>query len=195
MSKYQSKREKIMGESISKSKKIKWEYILPVAALISVVVYFMLSNNVSTNSAIESGPTVFKKGVKYGATPIQMRTVKDVIINNDELSIPLSAVKDYKIIYYEYAKYGKTVPLMSFITASGKLVSAVSMCEPCNSNKFHIEGDKLVCNFCDTIWTLDGLYGIEGGCTNYPPDVIRSTIKGNRVYLSEQEIRNWKRRV
>lgn len=195
MSKYQSKREKIMGESVSKSKKIKWEYILPAAALISVVVYFMLSNNVSTNPAIENSPIVFKKGVKYGTQPLQMKTVKDVIINNGELSIPISAVKDSKIVYYEYSKDGKTVPLMSFITASGKLVSAVSMCEPCNSNKFHIEGDKLVCNFCDTIWTLDGLYGIEGGCINYPPDVIRSTIKGNRVYLSEQEIRNWKRRV
>jgi uncharacterized membrane protein len=84
---------------------------------------------------------------------------------------------------------------MAYITPSGKLVSAVSMCEPCRSTKFHIEGEEMVCNACGTRWTMEGLQGISGGCVAYPPDVLAHTIEGGKVKIQDTIILDWKPRA
>ena len=87
------------------------------------------------------------------------------------------------------------IPLLSYITQSGRVVTAVSMCEPCRSTRFHIEDKKIVCNACGTEWNLETLKGIQGGCLNYPPDVIPSTIEKDRIQIDEKNVTQWKPRV
>lgn len=121
-------------------------------------------------------------------------------VRGGTLEISLDAVKEKKMVSFAYGKYGKQgqqrpLPLMAYIAPSGKLITAVSMCEPCRSTKFHIDGERLSCNTCGTKWELENLHGIEGGCLKYPPEVIAHTIRGNKILIKEADILSWKPRV
>ena len=111
------------------------------------------------------------------------------------IELPLDAVKEKKLISFSYGNKEKRLPLMAYITPSGKLVTAMSVCEPCRSNKFHIEGNNMVCNSCFTKWDLETLEGLSGGCLKYPPDVLAHTVQGNKIAIREKDVLNWKPRI
>src|SRR4030043_469882 len=112
-----------------------------------------------------------------------------------KISIPLDVVKEKKMVRFEYENNGNKIPLLAYITQTGRVVTAVSMCEPCRSTRFHINETKIVCNACATEWNLETLKGIQGGCLNYPPDIIPSTIEKDRIQIDEKIITQWKPRV
>lgn len=186
----ETKREKLLAEK-KKFPLVKVIVILLVAAI--PLAWFALRNSPEAVSGSISGTQVLEK-VSYKSQNIRMTPV-DSVAGSGTIEIPVEIVKDKKIVYFEYNTGGKQVPLMAYITSSGKLVTAVSMCEPCRSTKFHIEGDEMVCNACGTRWTLEGLQGISGGCLAYPPDVVAHTIEGGKVKIQETVILGWKPRV
>jgi len=104
-------------------------------------------------------------------------------------------VKEKKMVRFEYSGKGVNIPLLAYVTQSGRVVTAVSMCEPCKSTRFRIQDKNLVCNACNTEWDLETLKGIKGGCLNYPPDVIPSTIEKGRIIIDEKVVTQWKPRV
>jgi uncharacterized membrane protein len=116
-------------------------------------------------------------------------------VENGKISIPLDVVMEKKIVRFEYEGQGLKIPLLSYITLAGRVITAVSMCEPCRSTRFHIKDKTLVCNACNTEWNLDSLKGIRGGCIDYPPEVIPSTVEKGRVLIDEKVVLNWKPRV
>ena len=65
-------------------------------------------------------------------------------VENGKISIPLDMVKEKKMVRFEYKGNGVKIPIVSYITPAGKVVTAVSMCEPCRSTRFHIK-DKSSC--------------------------------------------------
>ncbi|HSB04378.1 MAG TPA: Fe-S-containing protein, partial [Thermodesulfobacteriota bacterium] len=104
-------------------------------------------------------------------------------------------VMEKKIVRLEYEGKDAVIPLVAYITQAGKVVTAVSMCEPCRSTRFHIKEKTLVCNACATEWNLETLQGISGGCLNYPPDVLPSTIGNGKILIDEKIVQQWKPRV
>lgn len=186
----ETKREKLLAEK-KKFPLVKVIVILLVAAI--PLAWFILRNSPEAASGSVAGTQITEK-VSYKSQNIRMTPV-DSVAGSGTIEIPVEIVKDKKIVYFEYNKGGKQVPLMAYITSSGKLVTAVSMCEPCRSTKFHIEGDEMVCNACGTRWTLEGLQGISGGCLAYPPDVVAHTIEDGKVKIQETIILDWKPRV
>ena len=104
-------------------------------------------------------------------------------------------MKNNKLVSFEYVRPDGRIPLLAYITPAGKLVAAVSVCEPCNSTRFHIEGNHMVCNSCSTRWDLETLKGISGGCLNYPPDTLPHEIQGGKLTIKEVDLKNWKPRV
>jgi len=114
---------------------------------------------------------------------------------NGKISIPLDVVMEKKMVRFEYEGNGIRIPLLSYITQSGRVVTAVSMCEPCRSTRFHIKDKTIVCNACYTEWNLETLQGIKGGCLNYPPDIIPSKVEKNQILIDEKVVLNWKPRV
>ena len=50
-------------------------------------------------------------------------------------------------------------------------------------------------NACNTEWSLETLKGIKGGCVNYPPEVIPSTVEKDRVLIEEKIVLDWKPRT
>jgi hypothetical protein len=186
----ESKREKLLAGK-KKLPLVKIIVVLLVAAI--PLAWFLFRNSSEAGSGGIFGTQVVGK-VSYKDQSIRM-TMVDASSNGGYTEIPADVVKDKKIVYFEYNKGGKKVPLMAYIAPSGKLVTAVSMCEPCRSTKFHIEGEEMVCNACGTRWTLEGLKGVSGGCLAYPPDVVAHTLEGGKVKVPETIILGWKPRV
>ena len=134
------------------------------------------------------------ENVSYEKQSVTMTEV-EAISGKGLVGVPVDLVKKNKLIYFEYQRKDGRIPLLAYITPAGKLVTAVSMCEPCNSTRFHIEGDQMVCNACSTRWDLETLKGISGGCLGYPPDVLRHTVNGDKITIQEMDLQNWKPRV
>jgi uncharacterized membrane protein len=191
-SSFQDKKEKVLGE---KKRKHLWIPIslAVVAAALVVVGYWVIQGNTGANPKVSSQPKVIEK-VDYSGKTIRMTDIQ-AKVQNGKISIPLDVVKEKKMVYFQYEGNGVIIPLLAYITQSGRVVTAVSMCEPCRSTRFHINDKKIVCNACATEWNLETLKGIQGGCLNYPPDVIPSTIEKDRIQIDEKIVTQWKPRV
>jgi len=188
----QDKKEKVLGE---KKRKHLWIPIslAVVAAALVVAGYWVIQGNTGANPKVSSQPKVIEK-VDYSGKTIRMTDIQ-AKVKNGKISIPLDVVKEKKMVYFQYEGNGVIIPLLAYITQSGRVVTAVSMCEPCRSTRFHINDKKIVCNACATEWNLETLKGIQGGCLNYPPDVIPSTIEKDRIQIDEKIVTQWKPRV
>ena len=189
-SSFQDKKEKVLGE---KRRNLHWVPIsLAVfAILLAGVSYWIIEGNTGSNPKFSTQPKLTEK-VDYTGQSVQMADIQ-AKVENGKISIPLDVLKEKKMVRFEYQ--GNGVPLLAYVAPSGRVVTAVSLCEPCRSTRFHIEEKKIVCNACATEWNLETLKGIQGGCLNYPPDVIPSTIEKDRIQIDEKIVTQWKPRV
>jgi len=191
-SSFQDKKEKVLGEK--KSKRVLIPISLSVFAIVLIGVgYWIIEGNTGSNPKVSSQPKVSEK-VDYAGQTVRMTDIQ-AKVKNGKISIPLELVKEKKMVYFQYEGNGKIVPLLAYITQSGRVVTAVSMCEPCRSTRFHINDKKIVCNACATEWNLETLKGIQGGCLNYPPDIIPNTMEKDRIQIDEKIVTQWKPRV
>ncbi|MGB9627577.1 MAG: Fe-S-containing protein [Thermodesulfobacteriota bacterium] len=188
---FQDKKEKVLGGK----KKPYWIPMLIslVAIALGGIGYWVISKDSGANPKLSSQPKV-RERVDYYDQLIKMTDIQ-AKIEKGKISIPLSMVREKKMVRFEYDGNGVKIPLLAYITPSGRVITAVSMCEPCRSTRFHINGNKLVCNACYTEWDIETLKGIQGGCLNYPPDVIPSTIEGDQIRIDEKVVSQWKPRV
>ena len=189
-SSFQDKKEKILGQK----KKAPWVLVslIIVAAVLAGVAYWVIAGGTKADSKIASQRVV--QGVDYTGQTVQMADIQ-AKVENGKISIPLDVVKEKKMVRFEYEGKGLKIPLLSYITLAGRVVTAVSMCEPCRSTRFHIKDKTLVCNACYTEWNLETLQGIKGGCMNYPPEVIPNTVENDRILIDENVVLGWKPRV
>jgi uncharacterized membrane protein len=191
-SSFQDKKEKVLGERKRKP------YWLPIslaviAVILAAVGYWLVKGDTEADLRVSSQPKVIEK-VDYSGQTIRMTDIQ-AKVQNGKISIPLEVVKEKKMVRFEYENNGLKIPLLSYITQSGRVVTAISMCEPCRSTRFHINDKKIVCNACATEWNLETLKGIQGGCLNYPPDIIPSTIEKDHIQIDEKMVTQWKPRV
>ena len=163
-----------------------------IAFVLGGIGYWLIGGRGSTQSKPPSQKVTGR--VDYTGQTISMVDIQ-AEVESGKVSIPLDVVMEKKIVRFEYEGHGLKVPLLSYITLAGRVVTAVSMCEPCRSTRFHIKDKALVCNACYTEWNLDGLKGIRGGCMDYPPEVIPSTVENGMVVIDEKVVLNWKPRV
>lgn len=188
---FQDKREKVLGEQ---KKNFPW---MPVSLIIFAfalggIAYWLIWGSSSSPSKIPSQKVT--RGVDYTGQTVAMTDIQ-AKVEGGKISIPLDVVMEKKIVRFEYEGQGQRIPLLSYITLAGRVVAAISMCEPCRSTRFHIKDKTLVCNACYTEWNLESLKGIKGGCMNYPPEIIPSTVEKGRVVIDEKVVLNWKPRV
>ncbi len=147
------------------------------------------------NPVIERQPSVAMSTMYTGQTIEQYEAVPKV--EENRISIPLSLLLEKKIVAFDYRMETTTVPLLAFINSDGRLVTAIRLCEPCNSKTFRIEGTELACGNCETHWKLSNLEGVQGSCQKYPPSPIPSVVDGKdgQVVIDKAAIRNWKIRI
>lgn len=191
-SSFQDKKEKVLGEKKEKSFWVMVSLMI-IAIVLGGIAYWIIWGNSGTDPKVSTQPKVNGK-VDYTGQTIQMLDIQ-AKVENGIISIPLNEVKEKKMVRFEYNGKGGAIPLLAYITPAGRVVAAVSMCEPCRSTRFHINDKKIVCNACNTEWNLETLKGIQGGCLNYPPDVLPSTIVKDQIQIDEKTVAQWKPRV
>jgi uncharacterized membrane protein len=169
---------------------ISWKPVAGIAALVVVIagVIFFQSRS-EKNPTIAAQPQV-TNAVDYGGQIVRMTEIEATVADG-KIAIPLDAVKTNKIVRFVY----NNLPLVAYIAPSGRVVTGVSMCEPCRSTRFHIQDDMMVCNSCGTRWTLEDLQGVSGGCLNYPPDAVPSAVTGDKILIDEAKVKDWRPRV
>lgn len=184
------RKERVLG----KKKGLKlWGGIIILLLVAAYSAYWFIVKDGEAGTKGLPGSQVMGK-VNYGNTSVAMTPV-EAVTKNGVLEISLEAVKEKKLVAFTYDNKERQLPLRAFITQKGMLVTTVGFCEPCKSEKFHIEGDNMVCNSCFTRWDLESLKGISGGCKAYPPAVIGHKIEGGKVRIKEADILNWKPRI
>lgn len=183
---WESKRQRFAGRQPGQEEQRKPSRLstyLAIGGVVLIVVFVGLM----TFSNSGSGTTA--------AAPIQQVLGTTTVVEGGRVSISAAEVASSRLVAWDYKKGNVTTPLLAYATPSGALKIASRMCEPCNSTSFRIEGDHLVCNACGSRWELETSRGILGGCLNYPPDLLPSTVEGGRLSVDEQEVANWKPRV
>ena len=126
--------------------------------------------------------------------PVEMTDITNTVADG-KVAINLDEVKKAGIIFTEYNQGGKQLKLTAWVSPSGNVTAAVSMCEPCRGDRFHIEGKEIVCNVCGTRWTLEDLQGVSGGCLTYPPDKVKYEVKDGKILMDEAQIQAWQPRA
>lgn len=193
--KHKNRKEKVLGSR----KKPTWLFAGLALVVIALVVVLVGLKGQAGSGEGKERPKVAEEQ-SYGI--VEMTEVKPEI-KNGQVQVDLSLLKEKKILRIEDPRYslklqsGATVPfpLVVYLNNKGEVVAAVSDCEPCDSTRFHIEGDVLVCNACGTRWTLNDLTGVSGGCTQYPPDEIPVKVEGSKVIIDENTYKNWQPRI
>lgn len=189
---FQDKKEKVLGEKKGKPSRSLF-LLVGVVIILGGVAYWLIQGRTGDNPKFSSQAKVSGK-VDYVGQTVQMSDVQ-AKVENGKITIPVHAVKEKKIVRFEYEGRGLKIPLLAYLTMAGRVVTAISMCEPCKSTRFHIKDKSMVCNACATEWSLDTLKGISGGCMNYPPEVIPSTVENDSIIIDEKVVLDWKPRV
>jgi uncharacterized membrane protein len=166
-----------------------------VAVLVIVGSYFVFGNSDKSSASVNAAADTGQK-VNYSANDnLEQTVLESKVENGKELVTTLSTVKEKKFIRTDYKANGKTVPLTAFIQPDGKVMVAVSFCEPCKGSSFHISGNQLICNTCGTTWDLQTLKGISGGCQTYPPQALTYSLNGDKLELPQAVLDAWAPRV
>jgi hypothetical protein len=109
------------------------------------------------------------------------------------LEVPLQLVEEKKLVSFYYSRDGEAVPLRAYLTPAGNFGAAVGFSRPCQSEKFHLKGDDIVCDLCLTRWDLETLKGVSGDCLDHPLDKIVHTVRDGKLMIREAGIQEWNR--
>jgi hypothetical protein len=176
------------------SKHVKTIYALVAVGLFALFIFIFINHIPGgAHPVIANQPSV-AMATAYTGEPIQQTTI-EATVENEQISFPLPILLSKKLVAFDYKTETQTIPLLAYISAEGKLVTAFRMCEPCNSKTYSIVGTVLDCGNCETEWKLDNLEGIQGSCQKYPPEPIPSRVDGNRVVIELKDVKNWKLRL
>jgi len=189
---WKSKREKVMGTSTPS--KGNWTKRLVVVGMIAAAVGWIYVNMPESGNATIKAQPVVVAPAKYSPAGQQM-TDTPSRVENGKIVVPLDLVKEKKFVAFNYQSPYNVVPLLAYVSGEGKIVTAISMCEPCNSERFHMKGDEIVCNSCGTTWKINDLEAVQGSCSKYPPDAVPNTVVGNEIRIDEQVVSQWQRRI
>lgn len=174
--------------------------IYAIAGVVVVVLLAVGGFMASKKSSATDANAVNVGAVSYQQAEFAATTAKesggDIVLNVNELKTKKSETFSIPGISFSLANGTpfNDLPLLAYISPSGNIVVATSLCEPCSGTTFHIEGDQLVCNSCGTRWTLDGLQGVSGGCTTYPPETVKYTVQGDKLIIKKADLQSWKPR-
>ena len=166
-----------------------------VAVMIIIASYLAFANSNKPSASVNAAANTGQK-VNYSPNDkLEQAIVESKVENGKAIVATLSTVKEKKFIWTEYKANGKRIPLTAFIQPDGKVMVAVSFCEPCKGETFHITGNQLVCNVCGTVWDLQTLKGVSGGCQTYPPEALTYSLNGDNLEIPQTVLDAWAPRV
>ncbi len=176
----------------------KWNFIallLSFLVMATVILGFLATNDrKAPRKRYDGGTYNIGRSQNYesvlGMTPIAAHVASDGMF-----VIPIDEIIEAKLIYTEFSGHQGRLPIMGYVSPAGRVVMTISYCEPCRSETFRIDGrsnDKhLVCETCSTVWRLNDLRGLYGGCVYYPPEEIPYTVLSGNIVIDPNVLEEW----
>lgn len=147
------------------------------------------------------------KGAYFGEPVVRERSYIGELISmtkieyqdkNDSIVIDLKVVDENNIVYFESEnKDNEIVPMMAYITPTGRLFVGSSLCEPCRGTTFSLAGETLFCDTCKTTYNIENHEFISGAkiCGTYPPVNMKAEVIDGQIVISKDEILKWEIRA
>ncbi len=189
-----SKREQFTGK-----KKSKLPLLIAVSAVAVVAVLafvFIIGSEDGGVSDLAFGEPL--AGTRSYIGQVVSMTRVEAAVDSERASLPLELLEAEDIVYFEVENSdGFMVPLMAYITPSGRVFTGSSMCEPCQGRYFSLAGETLVCDACRTTYTIESHEFISGSaaCGSYPPVYMEPTVEGGMVSIDMEDILQWEIRA
>ena len=175
-------------ESLQKNKK-KLVIIFLVVAI--AVVFLIYLTSILSNPKASLSSEVVVEPRSYIGKIEKAKTIQPVVING-KAKINLSDVDKLNIAYFELSDLkGDLLPLMAYITSSGRLFVGHSVCA-CGSHGFFLAGEVLVCESCRTTFTIEDQKFVSGSTTagKNPPSRIKSVIENGVIVIEQSDLGN-----
>jgi len=181
-------------DQFTKPQKSKGPIIIGVigVVLVASILFFFLSSNKAEEGQYFGEPVVSNRS--YIGEFISMTTVEPVI-EDGKIRISLKEVDENNIVNFEVENnINEMVPLMAYITPTGRLFVGSSMCEPCRGRTFSLAGETLVCDTCRTTYNIEDHTFLSGSkaCGSYPPVNMNPTIVDDVIYIELDDVLNWR---
>ncbi|QGG47451.1 Fe-S-containing protein [Heliorestis convoluta] len=191
----ENKRQKFSAENqkAAKNKTMVLSGLIGAFFVILVAGFFLFYSPNNAPVSAHGGTYVVDEKPSYRGQMIPMSDI-EYVQEPEGIVLSLQEVEAKKFVYFEHEQEDRALPLSVFVAPNGRVVAAVSVCEPCGSNRFTIADDDLVCNACTTRWDLNTLKGKMGACMNYPPDELPYVVDGDRLIIDAEAANNWNTR-
>jgi predicted nucleic acid-binding Zn ribbon protein len=164
-------------------------FIVIIAILLVILIQFI---TLEEHNVIARQPVVTEP-VEYGDREIPMIDI-DFRIEDGHVIFSLDDVLNHRIVFIDYQGPTSPIPVMAYISSKGKLVTAISLNEPCNATRFRIAGNDIKAETCRAVWDMNSMEA-HICCPNNYPDPIPSEVTGEEVRISERTILSWNRRL
>ena len=190
------KRNQFQGGSAGKRKRFLFTVLIVAVAAIAVITsYYLLQGSKNDETVSPESPVLEERS--YIGDFVSM-TVVEATIEGEWLLIPLAAVDEHGIVYFEAENdEGFQVPLMAYVGPSGRIFAGSSMCEPCRGRTFSLAGETLVCDTCRTTYTIEEHEFISGSpvCGKYPPVSMEPIVEDGLIKIPLENILSWRIRA
>jgi len=163
--------------------------------VVAVILFVMVGSNGPAEGEYFGDSVVSSRS--YIGEFISMTPVEPVI-EDGQIKISLDEVNQNNIISFEIENnQNELVPLMVYITPSGRIFAGSSMCEPCRGRTFSLAGETLVCDTCRTTYNIENHEFISGSptCGLYPPVNMNPTIEDDMIIIDLEEVLSWRSRA
>ena len=126
----------------------------------------------------------------------QMKPIQPVV-KDGMIQLNLADVDKANMVGFEMENdTGFLVPMMAYISTSGRLFIGCSLCE-CGGRTFSLAGRALVCNTCRTTYDIENQTFISGVsiCGKYPPVNMKSTVENGMIRIDQSNVLKWRIRA
>jgi len=191
-----AKRNQFQGGSAARNKRLLFSFLIVAAAAIAVTTGYYLLQGSQNDQAAPSGNPILEERSYIGE--FVSMTVIDATVEGEWLIIPLAAVDEHGVVYFEAENdEGFQVPLMAYVGPSGRIFAGSSMCEPCRGRTFSLAGETLVCDTCRTTYTIEEHEFISGSpvCGKYPPVSMEPIVEEGLIKIPLESILSWRIRA
>ncbi|TCT16151.1 putative membrane protein DUF2318 [Natranaerovirga pectinivora] len=191
--KFVSKKEQFTQEQKSKLPVLLG--IIGIVLIVGVAFIALNSNDNEGDNNYFGSPVATSRS--YVGELISMTTIAPTV-ENGQIKIPLEVVDTNNIVSFELENNENVlVPLMAYITPTGRLFAGSSMCEPCRGRTFSLAGETLVCDTCRTTYSIENHSFISGApsCGSYPPVNLNPIVENGTIIIELEEVLNWRIRA
>jgi len=165
--------------------------LFPIVILAGLGIFYAYLNP-SVHPVIQKQPVV-AAAAHYDSTFVSMVDVP-AREEGEDLIFSLAALKQNRLIRFEYAGAKTTRYVMAYVAPDGRLVTAISISDHCGSTEFKIKNNKIYCARCPSNWDMMTMEAYAC-CAKYYPDPIPSKVIEDEVHISKGLVANWAGRL